>query len=123
LQVLARAAVHVAELGDVGSRLHERACSLGVRGRSPQSVQIASHILEKRRDLRHPERDALAGGDVGVLSRAHVGERVGRLARVLIERAERLTALRDLLFGLDQEERCGGRHHPGHRAQGQSCRT
>ena len=39
-------------------------------------------------DLRHPEGDALAGGDVRLLRGAQIGQRIGRLTRMHVEGAQ-----------------------------------
>ena len=56
------------------------------------------------------------GGDVGLLADADVGERVGRLARMQVERTHRRALVSDLFFGMDDEERRGGDRHAGYRA-------
>ena len=58
-----------------------------------------------RSGLAEPERDPLAGGDVRLLADAGVNQRSARVARLLVERAQRRRLSTELLFGTDEKER------------------
>ena len=71
-------------------------------------------------NLRHPERDALAGGDIGLLGRAEIGERVGDLTRAKVEGAAVGAQAGELLFGTDDEEGSGAERDQREGAAGKS---
>jgi len=65
----------------------------------------------------------LTGGDVRLLARAQVGQRVGRFTGVKIECSRRRTLPSEVLFGTDEEETGGDHGKQCQRADDRSDRT
>ena len=82
---------------------------------SQRRYRFADRVC-RLRDLGHPERDALAGGHVGLLRGAEIGKRVGHFAGVKIECAAVRTESGELLFGTDDEDGSGADCDPRHHA-------
>ena len=114
--VIARAGVDGPEFGDRDRRAVERRQHVRAGRELAQPRDERRRGLGGRRNLGHPERDALARGDVGLLAAAHVGERHGGVARVQVECAARGALFGDVLFGVDDEEGRGDDRYEG-------CRT
>ena len=79
--------------------------------------------LREARNLGHPERHALPGGDICLLRRAEIGERVGGFAGVQVKRPRRSAFSRDLLFRVEHENSGRADRKPRYRAQSKSRRT
>ena len=96
-QVLPHAPIDAAELrGGGGGFLDRRPRDR--RGGLAQGRERRVHRLGARGHLAHPERLALAGGDIPQLGNTRFRQRIGCLARVPIERAQRRSAVANLSF-------------------------
>ena len=123
LEVVARAFVDGDELSERIGRLVQRPPRFQARRRLAQTRDDLGSQIRRRRHLWHPERHALTGGDVRLLARAQLGQRVGRLTGVKIECSRRRTLPSDVLFGTDEEETGGNHCEQRQRADDRSDRT